>query len=551
MGSSLPHIGVGIMAYKVFINYRRSLNLTEAQLLQKVLQRHFGKSGVFLDVSGLEGGEHWLHALERQVDASDAMVCLIPKGWADMKDEKGARRLDNPNDFVRFEIARAFARRMPVLPLRLDGAEIPDTDKLPPNLQQLSFQQAMLLRRESFDDDADKAARRLKVLIAEVQRRGVPRIAVAAIAIAALGAGVAAGPAVLTQIGLLQPMTDTAFREALAKAQKRAEEAEAALAEARSARDKAAREAAQAEQRTRAAEADRDRAQAALAEARTKLAAAEDRARKAEAERDAARAAEAAALERAKKAEGGRQEAEVMPEASFKDCPDCPKMVTIPAGKFIMGSNDYHDEKPPHEVILKPFAVGKYTVTFDEWDRCVKEGGCKTNPSDEGWGRGNRPVIYVSWNDAKEYVAWLSKKTGKDYRLLSEAEWEYAARAGTTTKYYWGDDIGKGNANCDGCGSQWDNKQTAPVGSFKANAFGLYDMAGNVWQWVEDCYHEDYYGAPKDGSAATAGACTFRVLRGGSWNRYRWELRAAARNWGNPFNRYGFGGFRLARTITP
>ena len=143
-----------------------------------------------------------------------------------------------------------------------------------------------------------------------------------------------------------------------------------------------------------------------------------------------------------------------------------------------------------------------------------------------GWGRDNRPVVNVSWNDAKEYVGWLNRKTGRDpelvgqtYRLLSEAEWEYAARAGSTTAFWWGDDVGRNNANCDGCGSQWDNTKTAPVGSFKANDFGLYDMAGNVWEWVQDCYQNSYDGAPKDGSVWEDGAdCAARVLRGGSWS---------------------------------
>src|SRR5205823_12154354 len=139
-------------------------------------------------------------------------------------------------------------------------------------------------------------------------------------------------------------------------------------------------------------------------------------------------------------------------------------------------------------------------------------GGCDGyKPSDYGWGRGRRPVINVSWDDAKAYAAWLANRTGKAYRLLSEAEWEYAARAGTTTVYFWGDAIGNNNANCDGCGSQWDKRQTAPVGSFKSNAFGLYDMAGNVWQWVQDCYHADYQGAPTAGSEWTSGDCSRRV----------------------------------------
>src|SRR5262249_50321120 len=154
--------------------------------------------------------------------------------------------------------------------------------------------------------------------------------------------------------------------------------------------------------------------------------------------------------------------------------------------------------------------------------------------------------------DAQQYIAWLSKMTGKPYRLLTEAEWEYAARAGTTTVYYWSDEIGKGNANCMGCGSQWDNRQTSPVGSFKPNAFGLYDMAGNVWQWVEDCYHDDYNEAPTNGSAwITISDCSRRVVRGGSWIVDPKDLRSADRDWDSTGNRGNNFGFRVGRTLTP
>ena len=155
--------------------------------------------------------------------------------------------------------------------------------------------------------------------------------------------------------------------------------------------------------------------------------------------------------------------------------------------------------------------------------------------------------------DAQQYVAWISKLTGKPYRLLSEAEWEYAARAGTQTAYSWGDEIGKGNANCNGCGSQWDGRQTAPVGSFAPNAFGLYDMHGNVWEWVEDCYHDNYDGAPTDGSAWTAvGDCTYRVVRGGSWQDLPSDLRAANRHrrHSDVIQRKELG-FRVVRTLNP
>ena len=246
------------------------------------------------------------------------------------------------------------------------------------------------------------------------------------------------------------------------------------------------------------------------------------------------------------------------PKDTFRECAkDCPEMV-VRAGRHLhhglapeeKGSDD--SEGPQHKVtIAKPFAVSKFEVTFDDWDACVAYGDCP-RATDSGWGRGRQPVINVSWNDVQLYVAWLSKMTGKTYRLLSEAEWEYAARAGTQTAYSWGDEIGKNNANCNGCGSQWDGHQTAPVGSFAANAFGLYDMAGNVWEWVEDCLHSNYEGAPDDGSAWVAnGDCNNRILRGGSWISDPGDLPSAVRNGDTAGGRTGSLGFRIGRTLTP
>ena len=247
------------------------------------------------------------------------------------------------------------------------------------------------------------------------------------------------------------------------------------------------------------------------------------------------------------------------PKDVFRECvKDCPEMVVVPAGKFMMGSppnekGRYDVEGPQHEVTFaNSFAVSKFEVTFDDWDACAAYGDCDPRVSDSGWGRGRQPVINVSWDDAQRYIAWLSSMTGKTYRLLSEAEWEYAARAGTQTAYSWGDEIGKGNANCDGCGSQWDGRQTAPVGSFAPNAFGLYDMHGNVWEWVEDCLHNDYNGAPEDGSAWTAGGdCNNRILRGGSCISLPEYLRSAVRyGYTTVFRKYHLG-FRVGRTLTP
>ena len=252
----------------------------------------------------------------------------------------------------------------------------------------------------------------------------------------------------------------------------------------------------------------------------------------------------------------------------FRDCPECPEMVVVPAGSFMIGSSSQEIEAVSKELpagadwfkvespqrsmtIAKPFAVGKFELTFAEWEACVAGGGCASNksPEDQGWGKGRRPVINVSWDDAKEYVAWLSRKTGKTYWLLSEAEWEYMARAGTTSRYSWGDDIGKTHANCAGCGSQWDSRQTAPVGSFKANPFGLHDLHGNVSEWVEDTYRPNYQGAPTDGSVWQGGDTSFRVLRGGSWFSYPQFLRSADRDRDRPDGRNGNVGFRISRTL--
>ena len=252
----------------------------------------------------------------------------------------------------------------------------------------------------------------------------------------------------------------------------------------------------------------------------------------------------------------------------FRDCPDCPEMVVIPPGSFILGSPSsegrvYSNEGPQRRITIgRAFAVGIYDITFDQWYSCVADGGCNGSwPGDQGWGRGNRPVINVSWEEAQGYVRWLNEKVKSSlpaearttesgpYRLLTEAEWEYAARAGTTTAYYWGDTHGKGNANCDGCGSQWDYKLSSLVGSFAPNPFGLYDMAGNVLQWVEDCYHETYAGAPADGSAWTTGKCFARVQRGGSWYNSTYYLRSANRYSNAPYFHGANVGFRVARAL--
>jgi formylglycine-generating enzyme required for sulfatase activity len=250
----------------------------------------------------------------------------------------------------------------------------------------------------------------------------------------------------------------------------------------------------------------------------------------------------------------------------FRDCAACPEMVVLPAGAFLMGSPERElgrgsDEGPQHAVTIRDrLAVGRFEVTFAQWDACVAAGGCAHNPGDEGWGRGKRPVINVSWNDAKQYAAWLAKETGKSYRLLTEAEWEYAARGITTPTaphppFSTGATINYKQANYDANFIYANGKpgiyrqRTVEVGSFSGNAFGLHDMHGNVWEWVEDCYRDNYDGAPSDGSAVVSGDCRLHILRGGAWNYQPRLLRSAYRYATPPQVRAENIGFRIARAL--
>ena len=227
------------------------------------------------------------------------------------------------------------------------------------------------------------------------------------------------------------------------------------------------------------------------------------------------------------------------------------KMVTIPAGEFTMGSDKGDKyERPRHKVFLSSFSMQESELTWAQYQPCIDAEVCPSNKGggDHGWGKGSRPVIDASWNDITQYyIPWLNKQTGEKYRLPTESEWEYAARAGSTTKYSWGDEIGHNNANCRGCGSQWDGKKTAQVKSFKPNAFGLYDMHGNVDEWVQDCWNDSYIGAPKKGEAWEKGSCNRRVLRGGSLSLTPAAVRSATRDWSTTSIRYLTLGFRLVQ----
>jgi formylglycine-generating enzyme required for sulfatase activity len=236
-------------------------------------------------------------------------------------------------------------------------------------------------------------------------------------------------------------------------------------------------------------------------------------------------------------------------ERYFQDCPQCPWMVRLPGGTLLMGqgANDAA-ARPVRQVTIRSFALGQFPVTVAEWTACAAAGGCGALPR-LTLAEASTPLHNVSWDDAQQYIAWLSKATGRRYRLPSEAEWEYGARAGTQTRYWWGDQLGIGLANCEECGGTQDARGPMPVDAFQPNAFGLHGMLGGVAQWVQDCWVPNYQGAPNDGSAREARGCMRRVLRGGSFRSGREEILPVARNYYDAPVRYYANGFRVARNL--
>lgn len=233
-----------------------------------------------------------------------------------------------------------------------------------------------------------------------------------------------------------------------------------------------------------------------------------------------------------------------------RDCPACPEMLVVPAGTFTMGDNrGDRSEKPAHKISIKrPFAIGKYEVTTGQWKECVKAGACsgkaaKTDSAE------NSPVKDISWNDAQDYVRWLSQITKQEYRLPTEAEWEYSARANTQTRFWWGDKVGTGNANCKDCGGKWDRSAPTEVDAYPPNPFGVYGTNGGVWEWVADCWHKSYAGAPKDGSSWNKPDCRENVIRGGSWRNDASYIHSASRFKYDSNVRYLLNGVRVAKTL--
>lgn len=557
------------MPGKIFVNYRRDDERAFAARVRDRLAQAFGGSGVFMDVDNLMAGQRFDLELEKALAETDVFLAVMGPRWMDLYQK---RQATGERDYVHEEIAGALKRGITVVPVLIEGATLPRGDLLPEDIRELVLHQKHGVTHENFGRDVAGLIEAIKFARRNAGSSGKPDTP--PIPWGWVG-GTAAVVSLVGWIGAYQvgvpvwvpwspPQRPSASQptkeqfEAVARqAALREHEAKAQAERERATREKAARDAAakkQADDAARAAAAEKLKSdEAAAAKKADDEAALKQKAEAERQQRERAAAAPAAAPKTATASSSGASSGSLLrglykpPDlvaalvpGSGQSASDCwndgvqqgcgPEMVVVPAGRFRTGEGN----SSRNVAIQQPFAVGKFEVTFDEWAACVASGGCTSNrsPDDRGWGKGRRPVINVSWIDAKEYIAWLSRKTDQSYRLLTEAEWEYAARAGTTTRYSWGDDIGKDNANCARCGSQWDNKQTAPAGSFKPNPWGLHDMHGNVEEWCEDAYDS-----------------TSRVVRGGSWFNFQFVLYSSARSSSEPVTRNFTRGFRVARVL--
>jgi formylglycine-generating enzyme required for sulfatase activity len=509
----------------IFINYRRDDAPGVAGRLGDRLAKNFSRRAIFMDVDAMRPGLDFVKQLEEQVSKCDVLLAIIGPNWLRAEDEKGQRRLDSARDYVRIEIASALKREIPVIPVLVNGAVMPSEDDLPEDLKPLVNRHALELRHTRFDGDSAAIVDGLtRVLPPTPKWRWIAGGAGLAVAIT-VGC-VAAWLSLNGSHPTGSPAVEDAKVSVLA-AKQPAEEPKSQSA--KSSIEKSAPEVVSAPPSVAPV---------------VKL-------------DPTPIAATAPAL--ADVGQGGQ---------AFRDCAQCPAMVVIPAGSGLIGSpvseSGHEPSEEPRRSIrfARPFAVSRDSITFAEWDSCVAEGGCDNFiPGDMGWGRGLQPLILVSWNDAKSYVAWLSKKTNETYRLLSESEWEYSARAcrsptcGDWT-FWFGNVINPDLANYDWRYSYaWGRKAQAPhkpqpTNTFGQNAFGLFNMAGNVAQWVEDCWNSHLRDLPANGSARVSGDCSAHVIRGGSWNDDPVNLRSAARKYDIVSAREPGLGFRVARELS-
>jgi formylglycine-generating enzyme required for sulfatase activity len=577
---------------RIFISYRREDAEYPVGRLAEDLCKHFPRDQVFQDIASIDPGADFVEALQQALDTCAAVLVVIGPRWLTAADHHGRRRLDLPDDWVRHEIVESLRRPgVRVFPVLLD-AEMPTAEELPEPLRPLTRRQAFPLTGRHWAKDVAELAEFLKrvpgLAAPPAAETKVPQARPASESVEppARAATIARPPAGITA-EVQRPKKDETLRAGSApgvvETEKRPGGVKPAPEIVVGPRGKTG---AKVPWKLVAAvgaamaialfvfftRGERPRAPAPTPTTKVETPAAKPAIKQpepaVEPETAVARTPQHELTPRPTDKTPPAKPAIEKPEPAaepvttalktgetFRDCDQCPQMVGILAGRFLMGSpatdmDRWADEIPQHEArIGRAFAIGRFEVTFNEWDACVAAGGCRHRPDDNGWGRGKRPVIDVSWDDARAYIAWLSQKTGRRYRLPSEVEWEYAARAGATARYPWGDDPSSNRANFRESGSQWSGTQTAPVGSFGSNGYALYDMIGNVSEWVQDCWNEDYRRAPADGSAWEAGECGRRVVRGGAWTSNPRGARTATRRGDGLGHRNSDLGFRVARDL--
>ncbi len=587
---------------KIFISYRRDDSQWQTKAIYERLSEEVEspRNDIFFDLDSMTVGLNFHTQIQQSVDQCGVLIAIIGMKWTSATDDAtGARRLDDPTDFVRLEVAAALRRDIPVIPVLLDGAPVPKHGELPDDIKELSNRHGIKIRADSFDHDVGVLIKSLKH-IGVLEGRAEPKMDEETLKLMWLkvehSENVSSLEAFLQQTKgtslertVAAKLRDVKLQQAQAPAQTRVN-SQADKAEPVAKRslhlialilplllaacvgvwafkagiisfpqsETPVENSAQAET---ISEPFADLIDPGVPGSAPDFSSIEEKVVSKEHQAPAMFMTSA-------------EPEEYAVGQSFTDCSGCPEMVVVPAGSFKMGSPSSESDRYDEEGLQRnvrigyKFAVGKYEVTWAQWEACVSAGGCDgSGPTgaggDEDWGKGSRPVINVSWDDAKAYAKWLSRKTGENYRLLSEAEWEYAARAGTTGRF---SNNGSESDLCrvaNGADAStdysWRNKscndgygmKTAPVGSFSTNAFGVFDMHGNVWEWVEDWYKSGYSHAPSDGgSFSNCSDCSRRVVRGGSWIDRPRVLRSANRDGDSPSDRDDRMGFRLARDIS-
>ena len=558
------------MSGKIFINYRRDDSKADARGLHDRLSRTFGKTKVFMDVDNLLAGQRFDQELEKALDSCDVFLAVIGPQWLEILN---ARHEQDERDYVHEEIAAALKRKIIVIPVLVDGAVLPTKAALPEDLHELVLYQKHEISHEKFGRDVEELISAIKTVMKQKSPpRNIPvkKIAAILMTLGLIGASIYAYPLISSTIKTtLNNSAKIATQKATLVEQQAKETQRIAEEQRQKQKEQERLIAEQAKVKRKAQEEEEERAK------QKKLAAEKEKA------------------EKEAKEKSPRGDAQLQPHIkedtrlykpgdTFKDCDDCPEMVVVPPGEFMMGSPKSEkgrsiNEGPRHKVtISNKFAVGQFEITRAQFTTFVNETGhdvgnkCTQNNElfavpEEGSFKNPgfkqnelHPVVCVNWNDAQTYVKWLTNKTGKIYRLLSEAEWEYAARSKTTTPFWFGKLITRNDANYSGVYYYDGSKgvfrnETATVKSFSSNFFGLYNVHGNVFEWVEDCWHDNYHDAPKDGTAWKKGRdCSKRVIRGGSFYSFNDDgdtSRSAHRSWAKTNVRIHDIGFRVSRTL--